>query len=454
MKQLHYDAVVIGFGKAGKTLAGKLGMSGKKVALIEKDAAMYGGTCINVGCIPSKSLIVSASNVPFSASEGEKDAMYRAAIEEKRRLTAMLRQKNYDKLNNLENVTILNGQAKFVGEKQVEVTLADETLVLFGDKIFVNTGAIPRIPPIEGLNTTRGVMTSTELMDLPQRPQRLTIIGGGYVGLEFASMYANFGSKVTVLQDGDVFLPREDEDISALIQEQLEAQGVQICKQVKTLKAEEINGCPVLTVEEKGALRQITSDAVLVATGRMANTQSLNCAAADIELTPYGTIKVDGFLRTTAPDVWAMGDVAGSAQHTYVSLDDARIVWGQLSGQNNRTTETRQNVPYSVFLATPYARVGMNEQEILQSGKNVRIAKLPVMAIPKAQVLKAPQGMLKALIDADTDEILGAMLLCPESYEMINVVKMAMDAGIQAKALGNTIFTHPTMTEALNDLFA
>ena len=454
MRELHYDAVVIGFGKGGKTLAGKLAESGRTVALAEMDAGMYGGTCINVGCIPSKSLIASASRVDPAASGAEKGAAFRAAVAEKRRLTAMLRQKNFDKLDQLANVDIYTGKARFAGPLRVEAALEGETVLLNAKQVFLNTGSTPRLPPIKGLGDTPGVYTSRELMDLDERPGRLVVLGGGYIGLEFASMFAAFGTAVTVLQDSGVFLPKEDEDVAAEIKKLLEAQGVDIRLNTGTRRVEPGPSGPVLTVEREGREERLEADAVLVATGRTPNTAGLNCPAAGVELTPRGAVKVDALLRTTAPNVWAMGDVAGGLQHTYVSLDDSRIVWAQLSGGGTRTAAERKNVPYSVFLRTPYSRVGMNEREARAAGRNVRVVRMPAAAVPKAQVLKASAGFLKAVLDADSGEILGAMLLCEESYETINVVKLAMDLGADYTVLRDQIFTHPTMTEALNDLFA
>lgn len=451
MNSISYDAIIIGFGKGGKTLAGKLAGAGKQVALIEKDAGMYGGTCINVGCIPSKSLIHSAARTDPDAPFEDQAFGYRQAIEEKRRLTAVLRKKNYDKLAGLPTVTIYDGQARFIGPRRVEVQTARETVELVGTQVFINTGSTPRIPPIDGIGETAGVYTSAGLMEVDDLPQRLVIVGGGYIGLEFASMYSGFGSQVTVIQDGDIFLPKEDEDVAAEIREQLEESGVQFILSAHIQRME--NG-PALVYEWQGATHRIDADAVLVATGRVPNTADLNLSAAGVELTSRGAVKVDDRLRTTAENVWAMGDVTGGAQHTYISLDDSRIVWSQLSGGRLYTASDRKNVPYSVFLATPYARVGLNEWEARQAGYTVKIVRLPAAAVPKAQVLKAPQGLLKAVIDEPTGHILGAMLLCEESYETVNVIKLAMDMGADYTLLRDQIFTHPTMTEALNDLFA
>lgn len=451
MKTMHYNAVIIGFGKGGKTLAGKLAKSGKSVALIEKDKKMYGGTCINVGCIPSKSLIHSSASADPNAALEIKSGKYRLAIEEKRRLTAALRRKNYSKLADLETVTIYDGTARFTGPLQVEVLTDKEVFQLHAEQIFINTGAAARIPSIEGIHETKGVYTSADLMDLDVFPERLTIIGGGYIGLEFASMYSGFGSKVTVLQDGSTFLPKEDEDIASAVKSLLEARGVEFRLGAAVRKIED---GPAVIFEWKNEEVRMESDAVLVAAGRIPNTAELNCAAAGIELTPRGAVKVDENLKTTAPGVWAMGDVTGGLQHTYISLDDSRIVWSQLSGGRPYTTADRNHVPYSVFLSTPYSRVGLNEREAKAAGYQIKIVQMPAASIPKAQVLKAPDGLLKAIIDKETGKILGAMLLCEESYEMINVIKLAMDMDADYTVLRDQIYTHPTMTESLNDLFA
>lgn len=442
-----YDSIIIGFGKGGKTLAGKLAQTGRKVAIVEKSSGMYGGTCINVGCIPSKSLFRSAgiSHLSADAPFAQKAEFYRAAVAEKRRLTAMLREKNYRKLADLVNVDVYTGTAGFLSPTQVQVKLPQETLVLEGKQIFINTGASSFVPPIPGLENNPDVFFSDTLMDLETLPQRLTIIGGGYIGLEFASMYANFGSRVTVLQVEDTFLPREDPDMALEIQKALEAKGIRFRFSVSIQKAEGGN-----VVLSDGI---VEGDAILVATGRKPNTADLNAAAAGVSLTPRGAVQVDESLRTTAPNIWAMGDVVGGLQFTYISLDDFRIVWSQLNGGGD-TTARRKNVPYSVFIDPPFSRVGMSEAEALAAGRSIKVLKLPAAAVPKAQVLQQPTGMLKAVLDANTNKILGASLFCEESYEVINLIHLAMELDADASVLQNQIFTHPTMSEALNDLFS
>lgn len=449
MNKMHYEAIIIGFGKGGKTLAARLGSEGKRVALIEKDPNMYGGTCINVGCIPTKSLIHSAANVCHTDGADQAEA-YRLAVEEMQRLTSDLRQKNYQKLAAYDSVTIYDGTAHFTGPLEVEVSTGEEHILLTGEKIFINTGSVSRIPFIEGIQTTQGVYTSAELMKVSVLPRRLVIIGGGYIGLEFASMYREFGSQVTVLQDSEVFLPREDEDIAAQIKAIMTAKGVEFKLGAAIQRIE--NG-PAVTFQWQGLEQRIEADAILVATGRIPNIQELNCEAAGIELTERGAVKVDEYLRTTAPGIWAMGDVTGGLQHTYVSLDDFRVVWDQLSGSSFYTTNNRKNVPYSVFLSTPYSRVGLNVREAKDAGYRTKVLSLSAAAIPKAQVLKKPEGMLKAIVNEENGKILGAMFLCEESYEMINLIKLAMDCDVDYTVLRNRMYTHPTMTEAFNDLF-
>lgn len=448
----NYDAIVIGFGKGGKTLAGALAGAGKTVALVEKSEKMYGGTCINVGCIPTKSLVNSAR---LSAEQGgsfeEKAERYARAVAEKDRLTGMLRGKNYEKLNSHPNVTVYNGTASFLDSRRVAVEGKDGRAELEGARIFLNTGARPFVPPIPGLEGNPDVYLSETLLDRKELPRELVIIGGGYIGMEFASIYADFGSHVTVIQDGPVFLPREDEEIAAAVLESLRARGVEV---LLSTKVEAIVRENNRTVVRAGTDAALPTEAVLVATGRRPNVKGLNLEAAGVELTPEGAVKTDVSLKTTVPHIWAMGDVAGGLQFTYISLDDFRIVKSQVLGDGSRTTQNRGAVPYSVFLDPPFSRVGMTEREAREQGYEVKVARLAATAIPKAQVLRRPAGLLKAVVDGKTGRILGAHLFCEESYELINLFKLAIDAGIPYPVLRDNIYTHPTMSEALNDLFA
>ena len=450
-----YDAVIIGFGKGGKTMAGALGAAGKKVALIEKSDRMYGGTCINVGCIPTKSLVYRAG---LAAAKGgsfeEKAAAYKAAMEQKEDLTARLRGKNYQKLDSNPNITVIDGTASFQSPHVVEVEKDGKTFQVEGEQIFINTGSSAFIPPIEGLKGNPYVYTSEGLLNLTELPSRLVIIGGGYIGVEFSSIYASFGSKVTILQDGDIFLPREDEEIAGAVRESLESRGIRVMTGVKVKALEQAEGKALVAVDNGKEVQKLEAEAVLVATGRRPNTAGLNLEAAGVEIGPRGGIVTDDSLTTTAPHIYAMGDVRGGLQFTYISLDDFRIVKSKVLGDGSYTLKERGAVPYSVFLIPPFSRVGLSEKEAVEKGYKVKVARLAAAAIPKAQVLEQPAGLLKAVIDEETGLILGAHLFCQESYEMINMVKLAMDAKVPYQVLRDTIYTHPTMSEAFNDLFA
>ena len=441
----NYDIVVIGFGKAGKTLAAKFSKAGKCVALVEKDENMYGGTCINVGCIPSKRLITDASKSP--TGEFEKRAQYyKVTVEEKKKLTAALNKANYDKIAST-GVDIIDGMASFKDDHHIIVSTKDGNIEIEAEKFIINTGSVTVIPKIEGVSS-KGVYTSESIMNLEKLPKKLTIVGGGYIGLEFASMYADFGSKVTIVQDGEVFLQREDEDIAKAIREVLEAKGVEIVTGAKVTKLEEGK----LYYEVAKESKTLDSDVILLAVGRRPNTDGLGCENAGVKLTDRGAVETDEHLKTSANNIWAAGDVCGKLQFTYISLDDSRIIYDEIMGEDKRTTENRGAFSYSVFINPPLSRVGMSEKDAKLAGVEYKVLSLSANAVPKAKVLRKTDGMLKALVTSD-GTVLGAALFCEESYEMINFIKLAMDHGIKAKDIANFIFTHPTMSESLNDLF-
>ena len=445
---MHTQNLIIGFGKAGKTLAADLAKHGQQVVLVEQSAQMYGGTCINIGCIPSKKLIVESEQRGHNA---DKAAVFAAAMNAKNTLIPKLRAANFAKLDNLDGVTVLNARAEFLDDRTVKLTDPDGgEQTLTAERIFINTGATPRRLGVAGEDSPR-VLDSTGVLALNERPRRLVIIGGGYIGLEFAFMFHAFGSEITILDGGDRFLPREDRDIAEEMLRVLNSKGIKVLQGVK-IEAFRDNTADTSVITSQG---EFTTDAVLVATGRTPNVEGLNLEAAGVELTERGAVKVDDLLRTTADGIWALGDVNGGPQHTYISLDDYRVVWSQLNGSARPyTLSDRRNVPSSTFLHTPYSRVGLNEREAKAAGLDYVVKRLPVATVPKAQVMRRPEGMMKALVENGTDRILGAMLLAAESHEVINIVKLAMDMGAPASTLRDMMFTHPTMAEALNDLFA
>ena len=444
-----FDTIVIGFGKAGKTLAAKLAKQGEKVALIEKDARMYGGTCINVGCIPSKRLVLEAERAPAHDFEVQSE-YYHVAVQEKKKLTTALRMANYNKLIDA-GVQVINGTASFLDGKTIGVKGAHGTMqTLSASKLIINTGGRPIIPAVPGVENNRLVFTSETMMENETLPRRLTIIGGGYIGLEFASMYARFGSKVTILQNGSVFLPKEDRDMAEAVENVLKSYGVSVITGAGLKEIKE--GTAVYT--KNGEEDTLDGDAILLATGRGPNTEGLHAERAGVELTMRGAVVTDKHLRTTAENIWAAGDVCGNLQFTYISLDDSRIILSDMQGDGSRTTENRGAFAYSVFMEPSFSRAGLSEKEATDKGLNYRVVRMNTDMIPKAKVLRKTTGMLKAVIDKDSGKILGAALFCPESYEIINMVKLAMDHDLDYTVLRDFIYTHPTMSEGLNDLFA
>ena len=450
-----YDAVIIGFGKGGKTLAGFLAGKGQNVALIEKSDKMYGGTCINVGCIPSKKLVNSTKVLKDKglSSIEDKEKFYTESIENKNTLIGALRGKNYEMLASKENITVYDGTGSFVSKNVVNVENNGENVQIEGEKIFINTGAATIIPNIKGLKESNYVYTSTSIMELKELPKKLTIIGAGYIGLEFASMYSEFGSEVTVIDMGDRLMPREDEEIAERVKAILEAKGIKFLLKSKIEEISDRNDKGYVKISGENGESEVESDAILVAIGRKPNTEGLNLEAAGVKTDERGAVVVDETLKKTADNIWAMGDVKGGLQFTYISLDDFRIIRDNVYGNGSRTINDRNVIPYSVFINPPLSRVGMTEKEAIEKGYEVKTGRLEAMAIPKGKIEGVTDGLLKTVVDAKTDKILGCTLLCNTSHEMINVVAAAIKAEQKYTFLKDMIFTHPTMSEALNDLF-
>lgn len=436
--------IIIGFGKGGKTLSKFLAQKGEEVLVIEKSNKMYGGTCINIACLPSKRLIIEAAN----------GVSYVDAVNGKNEMTAQLREKNYHMLADEKTVTVLDGKAHFIADHEIEVELPNGKKAQYkGDRIFINTGAVPVMLPIPGLKESKYILDSTQAMDEKKMPKNLTIIGTGYIGLEFASMFAKYGSKVTVLDHNKEFLVREDEDISNAVRKDMEDAGIKFELGADIEKITDETTDAKVTYQINGKTKTINADRILVATGRKPNTENLGLENTAIETTDRGAIKVDDFLRTTVDNVWAIGDVKGGLQFTYISLDDFRIIKDQLFGTGARMVSDRKVIPYSVFISPALSQVGLNEKQANKLGKEYKLFKLPVTAIPKAKVAKDNRGLFKALVDPETEKILGATLYGIESYELINIISLAMKAHLSYTVLRDQIYTHPTMSEAFNDLF-
>jgi len=443
--------LIIGFGKAGKTLAGFLGSRGESVILVEKDKRMYGGTCINVGCIPSKFLSNKATLRKVSKLDNE--TYYKEAVTAKKELIAKLNKANYDKVAGVPNVKIIDGIASFVNADVVEVKTDSEVVQIQAERIFINTGLVPVVPKIEGLNLSERIHTSETIMDMETFPESLAIVGSGYIGLEFTSTYSLFGSKVTIFGDNPKFLPRDDEDIAELVKTELETQGAEFKLGVKVKKfVEEADGVNLYFENADGKEEVKKFSAVLVATGRRPDTAELALDKAGVSLGEHGEIKVNDRLETNVSHIYALGDVHGGLQFTYLSLDDFRIIKSVLFNDGKYNLNERKHIPFNVFVIPSLAKVGMNETEAKAAGASYKLAKLPVMAIPKAKILGNQSGLFKVLIDENTGKILGANLFGVEAHEIINLFTLAMNEGISYESLRDQIYTHPTMAESFNDL--
>ena len=451
---LHFDLVVIGFGKAGKTLAGAYARSGKNVALIEQSADMYGGTCINIGCVPTKALVERAHTL----REGENpDEHYAAAVTFRQKLTGAMRAKNKEILLSNETVTLIDGHARFISDTEIEVTGGDASLRLTAEYFVINTGALPVLPAIDGLAESSRVLTSTQLQSLEPRPQRLAVLGGGPIGIEFAGIFAAYGTEVTILDGGPALFARYDEDVASVARDILHAQGIQTRSGVSVERIDNTDsGVRVHYTDAQGA-QQLEADYVLVATGRKPNTEGLGLENTSVRLSERGAIEVDEHLRTSVPHIFAAGDVNGGPQFTYISLDDYRVIASQLMGDGSRSTADRQAVAATIFMNPPLSSVGLTQRQALEAGHRVKVASKPVAAIaamPRAKIVGNPAGVMKFVIDAENDQILGAQLLVVESGEVINLVAQAMRFGVTASQMRDAIYTHPSISEGINEVLA
>ncbi|KRM17401.1 pyridine nucleotide-disulfide oxidoreductase family protein [Ligilactobacillus hayakitensis DSM 18933 = JCM 14209] len=438
-----FKNVIIGFGKGGKTLAKKLSSMGESVLVIEKSKKMYGGTCINIACLPSKNLILNA----------ERGVEFTEAINTKNELTSFLRNKNYHMVADEATAQVLDGNAKFISNDVIEITLENgEKVQVTGERIFINTGATPVIPNIEGIKESQNILDSTAAMDLANLPKDLAIIGGGYIGLEFSEMFRKYGSNVTVLDINTTFLPREDDDVAQMIFSDLKDEGITFELGAQVQKITDVDGKSVIIFEQDGRTKEVKVDKILVASGRKPATTNLGLENTDIKVDDRGAVVIDDQLKTSVDNVWAIGDVKGGLQFTYISLDDFRIIMNQLYGDNSRRVSDRTIVPYSVFINPPLSNVGLNEKQAKAQGKSYKLYKQLVAAVPKARVIGDTRGIYKVLVDETTNEILGATIYGEESHEVINLITLAMKAKLPYTMLRDQIYTHPTMAEALNDV--
>lgn len=456
----QYDAIVIGAGQAGGPLSTGLARAGHRTALIER--AYVGGTCINVGCTPTKTMVASA-RVAHLARRGADYGVHTGPVsvdmvkvrQRKRDIVERFRAGGQRRIERVDGVDLITGEACFVGPREVEVSVDGGTRRLrAGRWVFVNTGERPSRPPIPGLD---GVPTldSTSIMELDAVPEHLLILGGGYVGLEFGQMFRRFGSRVTIVQRGPRLLGREDPDVADAVADILRADGIEILLQTDAVRAAPGAGGEIeLAVRAAGGdgERTVRGSHLLVAAGRVPNTERLNLEAAGVETDRRGYIRVDERLETSAPGIFALGDVKGPPAFTHISYDDWRVIRANLLEGGGATT-TGRLVPYTVFIDPQLGRVGLSETEARAAGRNVLVVTLPMSSVARALEVDETRGFMKAVIDRDTDRIVGFAALGIEGGEVMSVVQVAMMGRLPYTALKEGVFAHPTLSESLNNLF-
>lgn len=453
----RYDAVVIGSGQGGVPLAMALAGAGHKTAIVESRAV--GGTCINYGCTPTKTMVASARTAYVVSRAAEygvnvtQDSIdFKTIRNRKRQIVGAFRGGSEKRIEDTENLELIRGEASFVGPKSLRVTTGDGTREVSADRIFINTGTRPFIPPIPGVQDVP-YLNNESIMELEEVPEHLVVIGGGYIGLEFGQMFRRFGSRVTILQRSGQLLPREDEDVAAEVKKVVEAEGVEVLLNAETEKVQGSGGSIELSVAAGGQKRVITGSHLLVATGRTPNTDMLNLEAAGAKKDKRGNIVVNDRLETGVEGIWALGDVKGGPAFTHISYDDFRVIQQNLSGDGKGSIKGRL-VPYTVFIDPQLGRVGLSEKEAREAGHAIRVGKMPMTWVARALETDETQGMIKAVVDAKSEKILGFAMLGMQGGEIAGAIQIAMIAGLPYTALRDAPFSHPTLMEALNNLFA
>jgi pyruvate/2-oxoglutarate dehydrogenase complex dihydrolipoamide dehydrogenase (E3) component len=450
---------VIGSGQGGKPLAGALAGAGHKTAIIERDHV--GGSCVNVGCTPTKTMIASARtayvdrrSADYGIHNGSVSVEMTEVRQRKRDIVGKFRDGVRQIIGSTKGLDLFLGEARFTGPKELEVDLNDgETVRLSADNIFINVGARPLDPPIEGLDSVP-TLDSTSIMELDEVPDHLLVLGGGYVGLEFAQMFRRFGSEVTIMQRGEQLLAREDEDVAEAVAEILREDGIEVLLETEALQAgQNGDGRIELIVQTPDGERTLSGSHLLVAIGRPPNTDSLDLDAAGVQADKRGFVEVNERLETNVPGVYALGDAKGGPAFTHISYDDFRIISTNLL-EGGGATITDRLVAYTVYIDPQLGRVGISEKEAREQGRNVRIARMPMTHVPRALEMDETRGMMKAVVDADTGRILGCTILGIEGGEIMSMVHIAMMGDLPYTALRDGPFAHPTLAESLNKLFA
>jgi pyruvate/2-oxoglutarate dehydrogenase complex dihydrolipoamide dehydrogenase (E3) component len=455
----HYDAILIGAGQAGVPLSTTLARAGWKTALIER--VHVGGTCINEGCTPTKTMVASG-RVAYLAKRGADYGVHTGPVtidmtkvrQRKHDIVESFRTSGQRRIETTEGVDLLMGEASFTGPKTLELRLNNgETRELTADTILINAGARPAKPSMTGIEDV-ATLDSTSIMELGEVPEHLLIVGGGYIGLEFGQLFRRFGSQVTVIQRGAGLLAREDPDVAEEVAKIMREDGLEVLLETKPVSVEQSStGTISLTVQTKMGERTLKGSHLLMAAGRVPNTDWLNLDAAGVQTDKRGFIQVNERLETNVPGIYGLGDVKGGPAFTHISYDDFRIIRTNLLEKGNATIHDRL-VPYTVFIDPQLGRIGLSETEARTQGRNFKIARMPMNYVARALELDEARGFMKAVVDADTGQILGAAVLGIEGGEIMAILEVAMLGKVPYTVLRDGVFAHPTLAESLNNLFS
>jgi pyruvate/2-oxoglutarate dehydrogenase complex dihydrolipoamide dehydrogenase (E3) component len=443
---MKYDAIVIGSGQGGNPLAQRLADLGWTVALVEK--AHLGGTCINTGCTPTKTMVASAQVAHYirnaarwGVKAGGVGVDLPAIVSRKNKVVESFRSGQQSRVDARKTLHLHRGHARFTSAHAIRVGQE----LLEGERIFIDTGARPDIPDLPGLDSV-DYLTNASVMELREVPEHLLVIGGGYIGLEFGQMFRRFGSRVTVIHHSGQILPREDADVVAELQKALEAEGVDFLLNARTTRVEKKDGRINLAIDGVNSRGTLTGSHLLMATGRRPNTDELDLAKAGIETDKGGFIKVNGRLETSVPGVWALGDVKGGPAFTHISYNDFQIIYGNLVEGRDLTVDNRI-VPYSVFTDPQLGGVGITEKEARKKGYKLKIGKMPMSSVARAIERDETAGLMKIVVDATNDRILGASILGAEGGELVQILSTVMLAGLPYTLLKGAVYIHPTLAE-------
>lgn len=453
-----FDAIVIGSGQAGTPLSRALADAGMRTALVER--VHVGGTCVNEGCTPTKTMVASA-RVAYLARRGANYGVQTGPVridmkrvrQRKREIVNSFRGGSQKRLEQAKNLELIFAEASFSGDKRVVMRGKDgEVRELVAEKIFINAGTRASRPKLEGLDQVP-FLDNISIMELDSVPEHLLVIGGGYIGLEFGQMFCRFGSRVTIVHSRAQLMSHEDTDVADEVAKILREDGIEILLSAKTERVASSGGKVELEVTIAGERRTLEGTHLLVATGRVPNSDTLNLPAAGIETDTRGFIQTNSRLETNVEGVYALGDIKGGPAFTHISYDDFRVIRANVIEKKNVTIDGRM-VPYVVFIDPQLGHVGIHEFEARQAGRMVLVAKMPMSHVARALEIDESRGFIKAIVDAKTDELLGATVLGVEGGELMAVLEMAMMGKVTCKSLREAIFAHPTLAESLNNLFA